>query len=102
MAIERTKALEIVYAAIEEMNMEGENEGSNSKSLKLEEKTVLFGRGAQLESIKLVTLVIDIEQRLTDALGTEVILADEKALSQKRSPFRTIGSLVDYICGLEV
>jgi hypothetical protein len=27
----------------------------------------------------------------------EITLADEKALSQKESPFRTIGTLIDYI-----
>ena len=29
--------------------------------------------------------------------GSGITIADEKAMSQERSPFRTIGTLVDYI-----
>lgn len=58
--------------------------------------TILFGSGAILDSLGLVQLVSIIEQRISDDLGVEISLANERAMSQKRSPFRTVGSLTAY------
>lgn len=99
MDIKREKILEIVYASIEAINEERENKNN---PLELKEETCLFGRESKLDSLGLVTLIIDIEQRLADELGVEASLTDEKAMSQTRSPFRDVKSLVDYICSLEV
>ncbi len=59
--------------------------------------SVLFGEGGVLTSVDFVTLVLDIEEAVEDATGKSVTLADERAMSQKHSPFRTVGSLADYI-----
>ncbi len=59
--------------------------------------TVLFGRGGVLDSLGLVNLIVAVEQRLEDELGITVVLADEKAMAQQNSPFRTVATLVDYI-----
>jgi len=40
---------------------------------------------------------VNIEEKIEDNLGITIDLTDDKAMSQKRSPFRTIGTLVDYI-----
>jgi acyl carrier protein len=58
----------------------------------------LIGRQAVLDSLGLVTLVVDLEQRLEEEYGIALVLVDEHAMSQKTSPFRTIESLTDYIC----
>jgi len=42
-------------------------------------------------------LVKATEQEIEDAFGVAVTLADERALSMKASPFRSIQSLADYI-----
>lgn len=96
--MEREKILELVYASIETINEQRENKDD---ALELKEDTRLLGRQSKLDSLGLVTLIIDIEQRLADELGLEVSLTDEKAMSQTRSPFRDVRSLVDYICSLE-
>ena len=44
-----------------------------------------------------MNFIVATEQRVEDELGTIITLADEKAMSQKHSPFRTIGSLVNYL-----
>jgi acyl carrier protein len=62
--------------------------------------TPLLGRGAVLDSMGLVTLIVDLEQRLEEDKDVYVVLADERAMSQRRSPFRTVGTLTDYICQL--
>ena len=60
-------------------------------------KTVLFGKDGKLDSLGLVTLLVIIEQNIEDELDVSITIADERAMSQKRSPFRTIGTLADYI-----
>ncbi len=61
------------------------------------ESTALFGPDSVLDSMALVTLVLDIEQRLHEQAGVGVSLMSDQALSRRYSPFRSIGSLVDYI-----
>ena len=63
----------------------------------VDDSTPLIGKNAMLSSLGLVQLVLDVEQRLLLEHGIIVTLADERALSQKSSPFRTVKSLADYI-----
>ena len=56
----------------------------------------LFGIQGALDSLALVWLLVAVEQGIDDELGVMLTLADEKAASQERSPFRTIGALVAY------
>lgn len=99
MKVEKEGILKLVYSCIEGINEERENK---NERLELKEETRLLGTKSKLDSLSLVILIVDIEQRLADELGVEVSLADEKAMSQERSPFRDVKSLVDYICSLEV
>jgi D-alanine--poly(phosphoribitol) ligase subunit 2 len=43
---------------------------------------------------------VEVEQRINDAVGTEILIADDRAMSQTRSPFRTIGTLAEYVVTL--
>lgn len=63
----------------------------------LNEKTALLGAEGILDSMGLVSLIVAVEQDVEDEFGKEITIADAKAMSQKNSLFRTIGSLVDYI-----
>jgi len=58
--------------------------------------TQLFGKDGLLDSMALVSLVIAVEQQVADKYGKGVALADEKALSQRSSPYRTVETLADY------
>ena len=58
--------------------------------------TPLLGREGVLDSLGLVSLVVALEQTVEDTYGVSVSLADERALSERHSPFRTIGTLADY------
>ena len=50
-----------------------------------------------MDSLGLVNLLVIIEQNIEDEFDVSVAIADEKAMSQKYSPFRTIGTLTNYI-----
>ncbi|MEY3000610.1 MAG: hypothetical protein RL648_824 [Verrucomicrobiota bacterium] len=63
----------------------------------LSASTPLLGIGSGFDSMTVVHLIADLEQRLEEIFGKVWILADERALSRSRSPFRTIGSLTSHI-----
>ena len=64
------------------------------------EETRLFGAKSGIDSIALVTLIAEVEDVLSNDFSKAVILADEKAMSQKLSPFRRVGTLIDYATSL--
>jgi len=60
------------------------------------EDTILFGPQGLLDSLGLVNLIVSLESAIDDEFGIAIVLADERAMSQARNPFRTVGTLVDY------
>lgn len=59
----------------------------------------IFGPGSPLDSLGLVSLLMDIEDGLAQ-LGVNVTLSDAKAMSRKRSPFRDVPELVAFMTEL--
>jgi acyl carrier protein len=59
----------------------------------------IFGPGSPLDSLGLVALLLDIEDALRER-GYPVVLSDERAVSQRRSPFRSVPALVAYIASV--
>jgi D-alanine--poly(phosphoribitol) ligase subunit 2 len=60
----------------------------------------LFGASGLLDSIGLVSLVIEIEAQAESKLGSSLVLADDRAMSQRNSPFRTVATLSEFIVSL--
>lgn len=63
----------------------------------LDPKTVLLGQGSVVDSLGLVTLIVNLEQKIEQAYGISISLADERAMSHKSSPFRTVSTLTAYV-----
>ena len=63
----------------------------------LDESTHLIGKKAVVNSLGLVSVIVDIEQKLSDDYGIEVTIADDRAMSQEKSPFLTIRTLAEYV-----
>jgi acyl carrier protein len=63
---------------------------------------LLFDPKSSLDSLGLVTLILNIEDNLSEKFGLNITLADDRAMSQKNSPFRSTESLTDYIYNLEI
>jgi len=60
-------------------------------------QTVIFAdEDAALDSMGLVTLIAELEERVYETFGQDIILASERAMSRRRSPFRTVDSLAAY------
>ena len=85
--------LAAIYRAIDWINGELP---LDRKLIKVPE-TRLLGSESVLDSMHLVSLIIAIEREVEDTFGVALTLADERALSMRESPFRSIQSLSDYI-----
>ena len=87
--------LSVVFRVIDSVNHTLPDEHKLSKS----ESTVLLGDGGTLDSLGLVMFVVRTEQEIQDDFESNISLTDGRAMSQRNSPFRTVGTLVDYIEG---
>jgi len=83
---------EVVLQAMRLANLARED----SAQLEVSAEAPIFGPDSALDSLGLVALLLDIEDGLR-SIGCEVVLSDERAMSQKRSPFRSVPALVAYI-----
>jgi acyl carrier protein len=88
-----SKIEEVILNSLIELNEELENNllGSPSK------ETRLYGGGGALDSMALVSFITDLEEIISEKFDKHIILADERAMSQRTSPFRSVESLTIYI-----
>ena len=89
----RDLAFEIVRQAIDELNEELEYESLRD----VNDETPVFGGDDGIDSLSLVSLVVDLEREVEAQFGKRVVLTDEKAMSMRNSPYRSAGTLADLI-----
>ena len=87
---------QIILRSIKEFNLEQ----GKSDLAPPDADTRLYGPESGLDSISLVSVIADIEDIIYEELNVNITLADERALSQRRSPFCNVSSLRDYIFDL--
>ena len=87
------RVVQCVYRVLDEFNAELPSGLKLRKSM----DTVLYGPLGQLDSLKLVEIIVAVEQHVEAEFGQTVTLADERAMSQRSSPFATVASLAAYI-----
>ena|ERR1700738_3677500 len=83
----------IIYPVVDETNTLFTAENRLGKS----PEAALFGQGAPLNSLGLVTFIVAVEERIENETGKAVRLVSEEAMSRKNSPFLTLGRLAAYI-----
>ena len=59
--------------------------------------TVIYDGGDGIDSLSLVRLIVSLEERCDEEFGKRLTLADERAMSLRRSPYRTAGALTEFI-----
>ena len=87
------KLLDVIFSSVDEFN----NQINGKVIINKSTDTILMGSKSELDSLGVVNLLVIIEQNIEDEFDVNITIADEKAISQKNSPFRTIGTLADYI-----
>lgn len=57
----------------------------------------LIGDSSPLDSMGLVSLIVDIEESINENFDVELVLASEKAMSKRTSPFINLETLIIFI-----
>ncbi|OQY05505.1 MAG: hypothetical protein B6I20_01100 [Bacteroidetes bacterium 4572_117] len=89
--MEKKEAVEIVISAVSEY--------IDDESVQISESAILLGNDAVVDSIGLVNLIVDVESALAEK-DIEITLTSEDAMSRRKSPFRSVETLADYIIEL--
>jgi len=63
----------------------------------VDNKMILFGADSNIDSLSLVSLIVDLESLFFDEFNLEISLTDDNAMTREISPFSTISTLTDYI-----
>ncbi len=70
------------------------------KKIKVCSTTPLFGVKAEIDSLSLVSLIVDIETELNSDFNMSISLTDDRAMTRAQSPFESVETLRDYILEL--
>tara|TARA_Y100001958_G_scaffold158296_1_gene155723 strand:+ start:2407 stop:2691 length:285 start_codon:yes stop_codon:yes gene_type:complete len=92
----KEKVIKIILDTINDFNEDLEPNDKMSTNL----DDVIYGDGSSLDSLGLVSFIVGLEEELEDAFGKSISLADEKAMSQKSNPYKSIDSLSEFILKL--
>jgi acyl carrier protein len=92
----KDEVLALIYEAMESLNQEL----AADQQIPLAPETKLFGADATIDSLSLVSVIIDVESSASDALGFPVVLTDDRAINEPISPFTDPDALSNYILTL--
>lgn len=59
--------------------------------------SALFGADGVLDSLELVSLIVDVETAVADVTGKQISLTDDRAMNQPQYPFGSVTLLTHYI-----
>jgi acyl carrier protein len=86
----------IVFQALKTLN---EERGADEQ-IAINANTSLFGPDSVLDSLSLVSVIVDIETLAADEFGKPITLTDDEAMGRDPVPFVNVGTLTDYILEL--
>jgi acyl carrier protein len=92
MAEQRETVVGIIFKALASLN----EERDSKVQIPIDLDTPLFGRSSLLDSLSLVSVIVDVETGVSDAFGVSVSLTDDRALGQQVSPFSSVAAMADY------
>jgi acyl carrier protein len=93
MSVSIEKISEVFYACIDSVNR---LQPSNAQLVK-EPDSVLVGDGGVLDSLALITLLVELEDALRTKLAVECPLIEDDLLADAQGPYRSIANLTEWI-----
>ena len=60
-------------------------------------ETLLLSEGSVIDSMTIVSIIVDLELLLSDLYNAEISLSDENAMSRDISPYTDVNSLIEFI-----
>jgi acyl carrier protein len=94
--LDNNSIMSIIFNALEALN----DERAEGEKIAVGPETPMFGADAAIDSLSLVSVIVDVETAVSDALGHAISLTDDKAISQAQSPFTNPKALAAYIQSL--
>jgi len=88
----REEIVQIICEAISELNEELDYDSLNNA----DESTEIYGGDDGIDSLSLVRLVTDVEMKVNEKFDSNVLLASEKAMSMRNSPYKSVSNLADF------
>jgi acyl carrier protein len=85
--------LEVIYKALSALN----DERGPDEQIALALQTSLFGEASALDSLSLVSVIVDLETLVLDTFGRSVSLTDDRAMGRDPVPFTDVGTLQAYL-----
>ncbi len=85
--------IDAIHSAVDDLNQILDADERLGKS----PDEALIGKDAKLDSLGLVNLIVLVEEKIQQKFGVGITLVDERAMSQSKSPFRTLGSLAEFV-----
>ena len=85
--------LRLIYAAIDDVNAQA----IDGRVVEKHPETALLGGDQGIDSLTFVNLIVALEEQIQQALRKSVVLVDENSMSLQDQPFRTVGTLADYV-----
>jgi len=89
----RDEIFHIVGAALKDLNEELDYDSLRE----IDGSTPIFGGVEGIDSLSLVALVASLEHQISKTFEKQVVIADEKVMSERNSPFKTVDTLVEFI-----
>ena len=89
----REEIFELVKEAIQDLNEDLEYATLDY----VQNQTPIYGGEDSIDSLSLVRLLVNIEKSFEKKFNLPIILANEKAMSWKNSPYQSVGALVEFI-----
>ncbi|WP_349743726.1 hypothetical protein [Roseateles cavernae] len=93
---QESAVLEAIYQALRTLN----EERDPAEQIAIGPDTCLFGEGSVLDSLSLVSVIVDLETSVSDQFGRAISLTDDKAMSRDPVPFTDVSALKTYILEL--
>ena len=97
--IQRTREAELTDIILEALETVTKQSGKPWTGA-LSPDTRLYGYGSDIDSMALVVLLIELEERVSKRYGVPISLTDEQAMAREPSPFSTVGRLVVHLACL--
>jgi acyl carrier protein len=88
--------LEAIYKALSALNQE---RGADEQIV-VGPDTCLFGEGSSLDSLSLVSVIVDLETMVSDQFDKSISLTDDRAMSRDPVPFTDVAQLKSYLLEL--
>lgn len=96
MSSQDNAVLEAIYQALRTLN---EERGADEQ-IAIGPDVCLFGENSALDSLSLVSVIVDLETLVFDTFGRSISLTDDAAMGRDPVPFTDVAALKAYILEL--